>query len=181
MQCQTTARRPGVDPSMGLIEWYCKVKVEEHQDQTTRPHRRGVVSHTDRWWWASMVLWVASSFSVMTWGFWEIHPKPYKIGVWLFWVLMQILRVYKLLNSHLNPNTKIKTLSLLKFLQKPPWEFKVKMDLEDGSSMEFLLQLALGYSNKVCESSSKASYHLRVNFKDDFQRFQKDEKVKFLL
>ena len=55
------------------------------------------------------------------------------------------------------------------------------MELEQGSSLQFILKLSLGYLIRYGSSSSKTFYHLRVNFKDDFQRFKKDEKVQFLL
>ena len=55
----------------------------------------------------------------------------------------------------------------------------MKIEFEDGSSMEFLLQLSLGSSNKICDFLSKACYHIRDKFRDDFHKFQKYEKYNF--
>ena len=112
-QCQTTtqmkASRPGDGPSMGGIDgdtWPVCWGVE---GETTIPHWRGVGETRDRRCWVLIVLFVSFQFCV-----------SYKMWWRLFWVFMGILRVYKSLYSYYNPNTYIKTLSIPKFLQKPP-------------------------------------------------------------
>lgn len=83
--------------------------------------------------------------------FWEIHSKSNKLGWRLLSVYLCILRVLKLINSHLDPNTYVKTLSLQKFLPKPPWELKVMMEHERWTSMEFVFKILWFSFNKVWE------------------------------